>query len=280
VAADGIEPGAPGSYDASLVAPQFAASAGAANEVISVVLPVYNSLRPRVGDRWLRETVKSVIAQRGVALELVIVDDGSVDDTPLVLREYDEWPHINVLSLRKSRGYAAALNAGIYVSAGSRIGLISVGDVFLSPSKLLEQAVALREQSCHVIACDVVKIDGAGERVEEVPAPSTHESTVAALRENWSVWSAGVVFHKTVWSLAGGYSTDPRFRYWEDHEFLVRVARHSAGFRFGSVSTPLYGFRLDADRSSLSRLIEPLRAANRENVQTLAERHLRAGSGG
>lgn len=79
--------------------------------VISVALSVYN------GARYLPEQLDSVLAQRGVALELVAVDDGSTDDSLAVLRDYARRDgriqlHVNPVNLGATRSFERAMALG------------------------------------------------------------------------------------------------------------------------------------------------------------------------
>ena len=68
---------------------------------ISVVMSVYN------GAPYVRESVKSILSQEGVDLEFIIVNDGSTDDSGVILGEYVEWDkRVRVIEQRNHRRYA------------------------------------------------------------------------------------------------------------------------------------------------------------------------------
>lgn len=97
--------------------------------LVSVVLPTYNR-------GWaLREAVDSVLDQDYGNLELLVVDDGSTDDTPRLLSAYGD----RLRCLRQAnRGVSAARNAGIRASRGELIALLDSDDIWL-PGKLTAQ---------------------------------------------------------------------------------------------------------------------------------------------
>ena len=77
--------------------------------VVSVIIPCYNQ------GHFLSEAIESVLAQRSVNFEIVVVDDGATDDTADVARRYE-----GVRCLRQvNQGLAAARNAGFAQSTGS-----------------------------------------------------------------------------------------------------------------------------------------------------------------
>jgi len=89
---------------------------------VTVIIPTYN----RAG--CLREAVDSVLAQNFRDFELIVVDDGSTDDTPRLLQEYGEA--IRVFR-QENRGVSAARNAGIAVSRGALIAFLDSDDLWL-----------------------------------------------------------------------------------------------------------------------------------------------------
>jgi len=89
---------------------------------VSVIIPTYNRA-------WcLREAVDSVLAQEFKDFELMVVDDGSTDETPPLLQEYGD--SIRVLHQR-NRGVSAARNAGISVARGDLIAFLDSDDIWL-----------------------------------------------------------------------------------------------------------------------------------------------------
>ena len=96
---------------------------------VTVIIPTYN----RAG--CLREAVDSVLAQNFRDFELIVVDDGSTDDTPRLLQEYGEA--IRVFR-QENRGVSAARNAGIAVSRGALIAFLDSDDLWLQ-GKLARQ---------------------------------------------------------------------------------------------------------------------------------------------
>jgi glycosyltransferase involved in cell wall biosynthesis len=97
--------------------------------LVSVVLPTYNR-------GWtLREAIDSVLDQDYGNFELIVVDDGSTDDTPRLLSAYGD--RLRCLQ-QANRGVSAARNAGIRSSRGEYIALLDSDDFWL-PGKLTTQ---------------------------------------------------------------------------------------------------------------------------------------------
>jgi glycosyltransferase involved in cell wall biosynthesis len=100
---------------------------------VSVVIPAYNA------GRYLAAAVDSVLRQTFGDLEIVIVDDGSTDDTPAVLSAYGE--RIQVLR-QANAGVARARNAGTAAARGDYVAFLDADDLW-QPEKIEKQMITL-----------------------------------------------------------------------------------------------------------------------------------------
>ncbi|MFJ6324045.1 MULTISPECIES: glycosyltransferase [unclassified Rhizobium] len=103
---------------------------------VSVVIPAYNH------EKYVVEAVESVLAQSYQNFELLIMDDGSTDTTPQILRRYADDPKVKLFLFEKNRGAAHSHNHGILESRGEYIALLNSDDVW-EPNKLAEQVAFL-----------------------------------------------------------------------------------------------------------------------------------------
>jgi glycosyltransferase involved in cell wall biosynthesis len=105
-------------------------------KTVSVIIPTYNR-------GWIvREAIDSVLGQTYEDFELVVVDDGSEDDTPAILSEYGD--KIRVLR-QGNRGVSAARNLGIRETSGNLIALLDSDDLW-TPKKLERQTAFFRSR--------------------------------------------------------------------------------------------------------------------------------------
>ena len=102
---------------------------------VSVVVPVYN------GQRYLAEALESVVAQDYRPLDLIVVDDGSTDDSSSTAKGFPEVRYV----FQENRGVAAARNAGISAAKGDIVALLDQDDRWL-PGKLTAQVAFLNER--------------------------------------------------------------------------------------------------------------------------------------
>ena len=101
--------------------------------LISVIIPVFN------GERYLGESIESVLKQDYQPLEVLVVDDGSSDGSATVGERYA--PRVQCYR-RAHEGLAASVNAGIALSRGPLLAFNDADDVWL-PGKLAQHAAAL-----------------------------------------------------------------------------------------------------------------------------------------
>src|SRR3984893_5897403 len=87
-------------------------TASPAGDLVSVVIATYNM------GRYLPLAVQSVLAQSYPNVDVQIVDDGSSDDTPTILRQWDGQPRVRVHP-QANAGKARAMNKGVALSGGS-----------------------------------------------------------------------------------------------------------------------------------------------------------------
>ncbi|MCC5641224.1 glycosyltransferase [Nostoc sp. CHAB 5844] len=103
--------------------------------LISVITPVYN------GEAFIRETIESVLCQKGVEVEYIIVDDGSTDDTVQIVKEF---PQIKLIQ-QSPKGANVARYTGLMYSSGHYISYLDADDYFTSPDVLNDMLNFYRE---------------------------------------------------------------------------------------------------------------------------------------
>lgn len=97
--------------------------------LISCIIPVYN------GERYLQEAIDSILAQTYQALEIIVADDGSTDETAAVVSSYGEQTRY---LFQPNAGVAAACNLGIEAARGEFIAFLAADDLW-HPEKLARQ---------------------------------------------------------------------------------------------------------------------------------------------
>lgn len=109
---------------------------------VSVIIPAYN------GDRYIEEAIAGVLAQTYTDYEIIVVDDGSTDNTPQIVQQYGS--KIRYFS-QANQGVASSRNLGLAKAEGEYIAFLDQDDVFL-PHKLASQVALLEQDSSLGIA--------------------------------------------------------------------------------------------------------------------------------
>lgn len=104
---------------------------------VSVIIPAYNCAK------YITEAIESVLKQTYTDFEIVVVNDGSTDNTEEVLKEYIENGIVNYI-YQKNKGVSAARNRGIISAKGDYIAFLDADD-FWEPEKIGQQVEAFQE---------------------------------------------------------------------------------------------------------------------------------------
>jgi glycosyltransferase involved in cell wall biosynthesis len=113
--------------------------------LVSVIIPIYNS------GEYLNQTMRSVLSQTYKELEVILVDDGSSDNSYHIAKSYEnEW--IKVLQ-QPNAGAALARNTGLAISKGEYVQFLDAGDL-LSSNKIELQVVAIKDHPEKVAVCN------------------------------------------------------------------------------------------------------------------------------
>jgi glycosyltransferase involved in cell wall biosynthesis len=180
---------------------------------VSVVIPIYN------GAATIARALASVFDQTFTDFEIVVVDDGSTDETPAVLAGFGD--RIKVIR-QANRRFPAARNAGVAASRGELIALIDHDDQWL-PRKLEVSVAALQnDPGASLVYTEVIVVNEAGEESRASPtAPGTAHapSMDEMLTRLWPIMPSTVVMRRTAFDRAGGFSESLG----EDLDFWPRI---------------------------------------------------------
>jgi glycosyltransferase involved in cell wall biosynthesis len=185
---------------------------------VSVILPVYN------GENYLRFAIESVLEQTIPDYELIVIDDGSVDSTPDIVRAYDV-PQIRYVR-QENTGVSGAFNHGLRLAQGRYISWLSHDDVFM-PSKLEKQVNAISNASePSVCYTDIQMIDSDGKVFLDRRLPdSSREDALRNVLTGGLICSASysILYDRRCIEEVGMYSMV--WRYAQDVDMLARLAQ-------------------------------------------------------
>jgi glycosyltransferase involved in cell wall biosynthesis len=210
---------------------------------VSVVLPVYN------GAGTIAATIASVLRQTHGSFELLVIDDGSTDDTVRIAGSFRD-PRIAVHSF-ENRGLAASRNRGVRLARGEFIGFIDADDLW-TEHKLARQVEALRRDPAAGLAYSFTDC------IDEHDAylgPGSHIAASGRVYEKLLVWNfldSGSCALVRASALADAGMFDESLPAAEDWDLWLRLAW---GYPFACVPWPdvLYRVHSSAMSSSIRR---------------------------
>lgn len=198
---------------------------------ISVVIPARNA------SAWLGDTLRSVLAQDRVPSEVLVVDDGSTDDTAAIARRFGA----PVTCIEKAHGGTAeSRNAGIQLARGKYVAFIDADDLW-APQKLAQQVALLDASGLAWVYSDALAFDSRSNRVlfrfSSVARQHSGDILQSLLLANFIPSSTPVV-RKDVLESVGLFDAN---WYAEDWMMWLKIARD---YEVGLVHSPLAYYRV------------------------------------
>jgi glycosyltransferase involved in cell wall biosynthesis len=188
---------------------------------VDVVIPTRNRAR------FIRHCLDSVRAQTLQPDGVIVVDDGSTDDTAAVLAEYARaWPALRVVRT-PPRGVSAARNSALALSTAQLIALIDDDDVW-DPDKLARQVELFNPDRPRLalVHCGLRQIDPQGEPIKHAPVvlPSKRGDVFKDMLERfYGIAPSTIVARRDVILSVGGF--DEGLVQGEDRDLCMKIAR-------------------------------------------------------
>ena len=198
--------------------------------LVSVIIPAYNQ------GHYLAYGIQSVLDQTYPAFEILVVDDGSTDNTAEIAQGFSD-PRLNYI-YQENRGLSAARNTGLRLAQGEYISYLDSDDLFL-PQKLELLITALHENpQWGMVAGQAKVIDENGAQTGKVyasPIPEPFENLLLG-----NPLHVGSVLLRREWHERAG-EFDETLHSYEDWDMWLRLAR--LGCKFGWISQPVSLYR-------------------------------------
>jgi len=197
--------------------------------LVSVVIPMYNA------ERFVAQTIESVLHQTYDAWELVIVDDGSTDGSPRVVEGFLREPRVRYLRQANS-GVSVARNRGLAETSGEFVAFLDADDLWLPDNLLFKVDYLRRNADRGVVHSDTEIIDEHSRRTGEI-----HCGREGWILESLLLWdgdnipSIDALFRRSCVEAVGGF--DPAFSTAADQDLYIRVAPNTQVGRIPLVHT-------------------------------------------
>lgn len=188
---------------------------------LSIIIPSYNSAP------YLEESINSVLKQFFVDFELIVIDDGSTDNTQAILKKYIDT-RLHILSNNKNLGIVASLNRGIAQASGEYIIRFDADDVMLA-GRLEKQSRFLDDNpNVVVVGSWAETINENGEHLGTYNYPPQDDAVIRKyiLKHNPFIHPSTAIGREALLK-AGSYRQ--AFSHIEDYELWTRLLRLGQG---------------------------------------------------
>lgn len=205
------------------------------NPIISVITPAYNC------EKTIAFTIDSVLAQTFKNFELIIVDDGSTDNTSRIVSQYSDQRIVHIYQENKER--AEARNRGIKIARGQYIAFLDSDDTW-TPNKLTKQVFILEHNlDFGMVYCRTNFFNNSVGRTSKVFSKSERlyrgkQCLPRLLKDNF-IFSPTPLIRKSVFDKVGLFKTS--FIPIEDWEMWTRI---SAEYIIDYIDEPLANYRI------------------------------------
>jgi glycosyltransferase involved in cell wall biosynthesis len=195
--------------------PEHVPQGSAGLPLVSIIITGYNHAR------YLGEAIESALSQTYSCCEIVVVDDGSTDDTGLVVGRY---PSVRSIA-QTNQGLSAARNTGVRVSRGAYLIFLDADDRLL-PGAVRAGLACLADHPEAALAYGHHRfIAEDGSLLNEYPPePLAENPYLALLKRNFIAMHGTVIYPRTTLETVGLF--DRSLASCEDYDLYLRVARH------------------------------------------------------
>lgn len=195
--------------------------------MVSIIIPCYNDAQ------YIEQSVLSALSQTYPNKEVIVVDDGSNEETKAVLKKLE--PQTTKLITQENKGQSNARNVGIKEAKGDYI-LVLDSDDFFEPS-FCEKAMAVfsNKKEIKIVTCQANLLFENDSKVIYTPNGGTISNFIIS---NSALGTS--MFKKEDWNLCGGYD-ESMLKGFEDWEFFIRLLK--SGGTAEVIQEPLYNYR-------------------------------------
>lgn len=228
---------------------------------VSVIIPTYNCAE------FIEEAVKSALSQSYRNCEIIVVDDGSTDNTKEALFSYISFGQVYYY-YQENGGIAKARNFGISKAAGEYILLLDADDK-LMPKAIQETVQSIEKDNSGWVIADNIRVENGIEQVIQPRLPKNRDAVFDAI-ENPPNYNA-VLFDKEVLQEIGGY--DPEQKVYEDWDLYIRLLKRAIPYSY--VNKPLYRYQIRrgsvTKRKNIRRNLKYMERIYRKHCRSLLQ---------
>ena len=232
---------------------------------VSILLPVYN------GELFVREAIASILAQTFQTYELIVIDDGSTDNSAVIVVEYQKADdRVQLYRQPNNQGLIATLNHGLQLVRGDYLARMDADDLSL-PDRLTQQVHALDEDPTLVIigsAYELIGPKGDFKRIDRFPV---HDTSI-----RWQLLFNSSFAHSSVMVRMdalrrNGLGYNPQSVHAEDYDLWSRLLGYGKG---ANIEIPLIKRRQHPSQLTQTNSNLVLEAGDQISQRNLSKLHV------
>ena len=228
--------------------------------LVSIIIPCYNA------ERWIAEAIDSALSQTYLPIEVIVIDDGSIDNSLSIIKSYGH--HIRWVT-DTNKGQCVAKNKGFQLSKGKYIQWLDADD-YLLPDKIKNQVSHLEATQADIVYGDwrhqYEEIQPA--KLGEIKISGEQEDILESLLSGWWASPAAYLVRRDIVEQINGWNENLRAQ--DDPDFWIRAAIIEAKFvyqpgchsiyrRYGNVTVSTQNHQRWCD--SYAQILENSRAS-------------------
>ena len=213
------------------------------DKLVTIIMPTYN------GSKWLKNAILSIQNQTYKHWELIVVDDGSTDNTAQIVMDLmQNEPRIKYFKNEQNLGIQKTLNRGLKEAKGEYVARLDDDDSWPDPLKLKKQVDFLNENSTYVlVGTGVIIVNEEGKELFRYLLPEEDNVIRSKILSKNCFAHSSVLFRKDIVMNFGGYSEEEDVKHFEDYDLWMKLGT------VGKLhNLPIYGLAYRMREGSLS----------------------------
>jgi glycosyltransferase involved in cell wall biosynthesis len=196
------------------------------DSLVSIIIPTYN------GGKHIERAIDSVLKQTYKNIEIIVIDDGSTDETPEIIGELSKKePKIVVIINETNIGFVKSLNKGVGEARGKYIARLDDDDSWCDSKKLEKQVRFLEKNKDFVlVGGGIIKIDEDNREIGRYLFPKKDKDIRKSILIDNLFAHSTVLVRKDVWEKVEGYNE--QFGFFADMDLWLKIGRMGKFYNF------------------------------------------------
>lgn len=224
------------------------------NPAVTVLMPVYN------GEKYLKDTIESVLSQTFLDYEFLIIDDCSTDHSERIIEEYNDTK-IRFFRNEKNLGQTKTLNKGIKLARGNFIARCDQDDINYPTRLSMQYEYLISNPKVALLGTAVNFINQEGKNLYFNPIVRHHNKILEKFCMGNPIMHSSVMFNRKIIMNLNGYSTD--FMICQDADLWLKIARENI---IDNLAERLVSIRIHNDQVTRNNHYDKLRFSEAEKI--------------